>query len=90
MWKIISANDRTRVRLKEIFQESNLDREDIKQTERDEGYGYGRANNVKQGEMEDAFMNFALATEAQDSDFTKMTTTNGSLYTKLRHNKDHI
>ena len=43
--------------------------------------GYDSANNVKHGEMEDAFMNFASATSARDAAFTKMTTTNDNLST---------
>ena len=51
---------------------------------------YGSANNVKHGEMEDAFMNFVLVTAAQDSEFTKLATTNGNLYTQLRQHEDQI
>ena len=51
---------------------------------------YGSANNVKHGEMEDAFMSFASATAAQDAYLTKITMTNGNRSTKLRHNEYHI
>ena len=65
-----------------------MDREEIEQTAG--AAGYGRSNNIKHGEMEDAFMNFASATAAQDTYFTDMTTTNDNLSTQLRQREDHI
>ena len=55
MWNSITADYCAWVRFKENFQESCLDREYPEQTAGAEGYG--SANNVKYGEMEDAFMN---------------------------------
>ena len=52
--------------------------------------GYGSANNVKHGKMEDAFMNFALAKAAGDPAFTKLLTRNSNLYTKMGHQEYHI
>ena len=52
--------------------------------------GYGSSNNVKCGEMEDTFINFASATSAWDANFTDLTTTNGNLYTQMRQQEDHI
>ena len=40
--------------------------------------------------MEDAFMNFALATAARDEAFTELTTKNGNLSTQLRQQEDQI
>ena len=40
--------------------------------------------------MEDTFMNSVLATAARDAAFTKLTTTNGNLYTQLKQQEDHI
>ena len=47
-------------------------------------------NNVKYGEMEDAFMNFMSETSARDSAFTKLTTTNRNVSTQLRQYEDQI
>ena len=88
MWKIIAANERTWVRFKAHFQEAYLNREDIEQ--KTGATGYGSFNNVKHGEMEDAFMNFALAMAARDVAFTKLTTKNGNLSTQLIHQDDQI
>ena len=52
--------------------------------------GYSSANNVKHGEMEDTFMNFALENESHDAAFTKLTKTNGNLSTQLMHQEDQI
>ena len=60
MWEIILANKRTQVRFKNKFQEAYLGREELEQTEG--AAGYGSANNVKHGEMDNAFMNFASVT----------------------------
>ena len=52
MWKSIAADNIMWVRFKSHFQEACMDREDLEQTAREAGYG--SANNVKHGEMEDA------------------------------------
>ena len=67
---------------------NNLDREDLEQIAG--SAGYGSINNVKHGEMEDFFIDFALVTTARDADFTKLTTTNANLSTRLRHQEDQI
>ena len=51
--------------------------------------GYGSTKNVKHGEMEKKFMNFASAMAARDAVFTELTTMNGNL-TQLRHKEDQI
>ena len=70
------------MRFKANLQEAYLEREEPEQTSG--AAGYGRANNVKHDEMEDIFMNFALATAACDAAFTKLTTTNRNMSTQLR------
>ena len=52
--------------------------------------GYESANNVKHGEMEDSFINFASATTARNAVFTDITMTNGNLSTPLRQQEDQI
>ena len=90
MWKTIAANEHTWVRFKAHFQEALFEREELDTTEGESGYG--RANNVKHGDMEDAFMKFALTLTmaARDASFTELTTSNGNLTTKLRNQKDQI
>ena len=88
MWKSLTANDRTWVRFKAHFQEAYLDREELKQTAG--AAGYGTANYVKYGKIEDAFMNFASATAARGAYFTNITTMNGNLSTQLRYKEGHI
>ena len=70
MWKSTEADNRKRVPFKSHFQDAYLDREDTKQTAG--SAGYGSAKNVKHGEIEDDFINLALATSARDSEFTKL------------------
>ena len=77
MWKINATDNCTWVQFKSHFQEAYLDIEEPEQTAR--AAGYGSSNNVKHGEMEDYFMNFALATEARGAAFTGMTTKIGNL-----------
>ena len=88
MWKSIAADNRIQARLKSHFQEAYLDKEELEKTARISGCG--SPNNLKHGEMEDAFMNFASATSARDAAFTKLTTTNGNFLTQLRQQKDQI
>ena len=88
MWKRITANERTWVHFKAHFQEAYLNREYIEQ--KTGATGYGSFNNVKHGEMEDAFMNFASAMADRDVAFTKLTTKNGNLSTQLIHQDDQI
>ena len=88
MWKSITADDCTWVRLKANLQEAYLEKEDLKQTEG--ATGYGITNNVKYGEMEDAFMSFALATVVRNADPTNMMTTNGKFPNQSRHQEDRI
>ena len=76
MLKSIAADNRTWVQFKSHFQEAYLDREDIEPTAW--AAGYGSAKNLKHGEMEDAFMNFVLATVARDAAFTELRMTNGN------------
>ena len=45
---------------------------------------------MKHCEIEDYFMNFALATTAWDAAFIELTTTDGNLSTQLRQQEDHI
>ena len=45
---------------------------------------------MKHGGMEDAFMNFVLATAAHDAAFTEQPMTNVNLSMKLRHQRDQI
>ena len=52
--------------------------------------GYGSDINVKHGEIEDAFMNFASATASRGTAFTNITMTNGNLSTQLRQQEDKI
>ena len=82
MWNIIGANDCTWVRFMAHFQEAYLNREELELKAGTEKYESD--NNVKHGKIEHSFMNFFSATAASNADFTKMTTTNGSLYTQLR------
>ena len=70
------------------FQEAYLDREELEQTT--SVAGYGSANNVKHGEMEDSFMNFVSATAARDAAFIKLTMRNGNLSTQWRQQEDQI
>ena len=76
------------MRFKAHLQEAYLDREELEQTS--VAACYGSANNIKNGEMEDAFTNFASEIAARDADFTELTTTNVNLPTQLRHQKYHI
>ena len=52
--------------------------------------GYGSANNVKHGETEDDFMDFASTTASLDAVFTKLTTKNRNMSTQLRQQEDQI
>ena len=88
MWKSTEADNRKRVPFKSHFQDAYLDREDTKQTAG--SAGYGSAKNVKHGEIEDDFMNLALATSARDSEFTKLKKQNGNFSTQLRQQEDQI
>ena len=63
-------------------------REHIKQKEVESGYG--SANNIKHGDMDDAFMNFLSAAAAQDTDLAKAKTNNVNLSTQLRKQEDQI
>ena len=65
MRKSIDASDCMWVRLKSNFQEAYLEREELKHTSGVSGYG--SANNVKNGDMEDTFMNFVSATASRDT-----------------------
>ena len=87
-WKSIAADNCTWVRFKSYFKEAYLEREEIEHT--DGAEGYGRANNVKHGDMEDAFMIFASATAARDAVFTEITTKNDNLFTQLRQQEDQM
>ena len=90
MRKTIASNELTWVRFKAHFQEACFEREELDTTEGEAGYG--RANNVKHGEMEDEFMEFALKLKmaARDASFTELKTANGNLTTQLRNQKDQI
>ena len=88
MWNSITANDLTRGFLKENLQSSYLDREKLDQTE--VSADCSSANNVKHGEMEDTFMNFAFAIAAHDSAFPEVTMTTRNMSTQLRLQEDHI
>ena len=88
MWKIIAADNCTCVRLKFNFQEAHLEIEQLEQTAG--APGYGSVNSIKNGEIQDAFMDFESATASRDSAFTKITTTNFNLSTQLRQHKDQI
>ena len=88
MWKIISYNDHTWVRLKEHQQKVYLDREELDQTEG--ASRYVRDNNMKHVEMEDSFMNFTSVTVAHDTAFTELTMKNGNLSNQLRQKQDQI
>ena len=88
MWKSIKDYDCTWVRFKAHIQESCLYRKELEQTV---GYAvYWNANNIKHGELEDAFTDFVSATAAQDEAFTKLTITKGNLFTNLRQKEGHI
>ena len=82
MWKSIAEDNHTWVWLKSHFQEACIDREEIEQTSG--AAGYGSANSVKHGEMEDTFMVFASAAAEKYVAVTGLTTTNGNLSTQLR------
>ena len=73
---------------KSNFQDTELYIEDIEQT--GGAAGYGSANNVKHGEMEDAFTNLAHAIALRDTVFTELMTTNGNFSTQLRQQEDKI
>ena len=88
MWNSIAEDKLTWVHFKARFRESYPDREELEQTEG--AADYSSVNNVKHGEMEDAFMHFASETAVRDAAFTELTTTNGNLSTQLRHQKDQI
>ena len=88
MRKSIVTDNRTWVQFKSHFQESYLDIEDPEQTAG--AVGYGSDINVKHGEIEDAFMNFASATASRGTAFTNITMTNGNLSTQLRQQEDKI
>ena len=88
MWKSITANERTWVCFRGNLQYSYLDKEKLEKTA--VAAGCSSANNVKHGEIEDAFMNFASATAENDAAFTELTKTTGNMSTQLRLQEDHI
>ena len=76
------------MRFKACVQKYYPYREELEQTEL--VAGYGSSYNIQHGDMEDDFMNFSSATAACDAAFTELTTTNGNLYTQLRHQDDQV
>ena len=83
MWKILADDDCTWVKFRVHLHDAYLERKQLKQTAG--ASGYGSDNNVKHGEIEDAFIKIALATVSQDVVFTNLETMNGNLSTQLRH-----
>ena len=60
MWERIEYNKRKWAHFNARFQEVYLDRQELEQTAGETVYA--STNNVKQGDMEDTFMNFELET----------------------------
>ena len=79
MWKSIADDYFIWMRFKAHIQELNLDREELEQTVRSASYEI--TNNVKNGETEEAFMDFVLATAAWDAYSTEPTMTNENMST---------
>ena len=88
MWKSIADDEHTSMHFKLYFREAYIYRYELEQTA--VSMGYGSANNVNHGEIEDAFVNFELATASRYAAFTKLTTTNRNLSKKLCHQEDQI